>query len=120
MTLAQELTELLNTEIAVMMNDGQGYRGILVRFDNDVLVLETVYETSTTDVDWIESKEETRTATIKGYVPWRRITLPRVIIRIPMVLRIWPWMPLSARPEPGAEPGKAKVKITKEKKVKKA
>ena len=115
MSLVEELTELKDTEIAVMMNDGNGYRGRLARFDQEIMVLEEVYETSTTDVDWIETKEAEKITTVKGYVPWRRITLPRVIIRIPMILRIWPWQPMV----PAAGSAKHKVKITKEKKVKK-
>ena len=91
MLIEEELKGLLNTEIAITMSDGQAYRGYLHRFDADVMVLENVYETSTQEVDWVESKESRGQTSIKGYVPWRRITLPKLIVRVPMVLRIWPW-----------------------------
>jgi len=46
MLLSQELTELLHNEIAVIMNDGMAYRGQLERFDNEVIVLTQVFETT--------------------------------------------------------------------------
>ena len=79
------------------MNDGHAYRGRLIRYDNDILVLENIYETSNQEIEWVESKnsddEKVRT---KGYLPWRKVTLPEVIIRLSMVLRIWPWNPEQA------------------------
>lgn len=93
MTLVDELKELENTEIAVVMNDGQAYRGVLKDFDKDIIVLVNILESSNEDVDWIEGKEKKEKPTIKGYIHWRRITLPRVIIRCDMLLRIWPWQP---------------------------
>ncbi len=97
MLLSQELKELLHTEVAVIMNDGMAYRGTLEKFDKELLVLSDIYETSNQEIDWIESDAPQRTqeASIRGYVPWRRITLPRLIIRLSMVLRIWPWAPHS-------------------------
>ncbi len=75
------------------MNDGQAYRGILKNFDKEVLILENIFETSNEDVDWVETKGQKKGPSIKGYMHWRRITLPKVIIRNQMVLRIWPWAP---------------------------
>ena len=92
MLLEQELEELLKKEIAIIMNDGQAYRGILTRFDSDILVLESVYETANDEIDWVEVSEgKKKNTAIKGYIPWRKVTLPRLIVRMPMVLRIWPW-----------------------------
>lgn len=101
MLLSQELTDLLHSEIAVIMNDGMAYRGLLEKFDNEVIVLTNVYETSNQEIDWVESEaaKESGSGTIRGYVPWRRITLPRLIIRIQMVLRIWPWSPHNLAPK---------------------
>ena len=92
MTLVDELKPLKGTEIAVVMNDGQAYRGVLENFDADCLVMIKLLETSNEDVDWVEAKQKSG-ASIKGYMHWRRITLPRLIVRNEMVLRIWPWQP---------------------------
>ena len=111
MSLTDEMTELLHTEIALIMNDGQAYRGILEKFDKDTIVLENVYETSNEEIDWVESENKKgHNTTIRGYVPWRRVTLPKLIARTEMVLRIWPWSVDSS--------GKKKTQ-TKEKKSKK-
>jgi len=91
MLLEQELEQLIKKEIAVIMNDGQAYRGKLTRFDHDIIVLEEVYETSNDDIDWVEVTEGKKATAIKGYIPWRRVTLPKLIVRTQMVLRIWPW-----------------------------
>lgn len=91
MLLEQELEQLIKKEIAVIMNDGQAYRGKLTRFDSEIIVLEEVYETSNDDIDWVEVTEGKKATAIKGYIPWRRVTLPKLIVRVPMVLRIWPW-----------------------------
>jgi small nuclear ribonucleoprotein (snRNP)-like protein len=93
MTFVQELEELVNSEVAVIMNDGQAYRGILSKFDDEVVVLERVYETSNDEIDWVESGGKKGTpANIKGYIPWRRVTLPKLIARTDMILRVWPWV----------------------------
>jgi small nuclear ribonucleoprotein (snRNP)-like protein len=91
MLLEQELEELIKKEIAIIMNDGQAYRGILTRFDNEIIVLEQVYETSNDEIDWVEVSDGKKQTSIKGYIPWRRVTLPKLIVRLQMVLRIWPW-----------------------------
>ena len=94
MLLQTELAELLHKEIAVIMADGNAYRGKLKKFDEDILILEEIFETSTHEIDWIETDDGSgKPVTIKGFVPWRRVTLPRLIIRTEMVLRIWPWRP---------------------------
>ena len=93
MSFTTELEELLNNEIAIIMNDGQAYRGILTKFDEDVIVLERVYETNNEEIDWVESGGRKGNPTnIKGYIPWRRVTLPKLIARNEMILRIWPWV----------------------------
>lgn len=97
MLLEKELDALLNKEIAIIMNDGQAYRGKLARFDSEIIVLEEVYETSNDEIDWVEVSEGKKAASIKGYIPWRRVTLPRLIVRVPMILRIWPWAAAKAK-----------------------
>ncbi len=93
MSFTTELEELINEEIAIIMNDGQAYRGILSKFDKDVIVLEKVYETNNEEIDWVESGAKKGTpSNIKGYIPWRRVTLPKLIARNDMILRVWPWI----------------------------
>lgn len=97
----QELTELLDTEIAVVVSDGMAFRGILKKFDHEILILREVYETNNIEVDWIELKgEKGQPRTVKGYIPWRRVTIPEVIIRIPTVMRVWPWKPMDIEYKP--------------------
>jgi small nuclear ribonucleoprotein (snRNP)-like protein len=94
MTLVDELNELKDTEIAVVMNDGQAYRGKLEAHDKDTIIMVNILETSNVDVDWVETKGKKKEGhTIKGYMHWRRITLPKLIIRTHLVLRVWPWQP---------------------------
>lgn len=97
MTLTDELTDLLKSEIAVVMGDGMAHLGNLSKFDRDILILENVFEAFSQEVDWVETASG-----VKGYMYWRRVNLPRVIIRTEMILRIWPWKPqdLTKRPKP--------------------
>jgi small nuclear ribonucleoprotein (snRNP)-like protein len=96
MLLDKELSNLVNSEIAVIMNDGSGYRGKLIKCDRDIIVLENIYETSNQEIEWVEAKAgNDKKPKAKGYLAWRKVTLPQVIIRVPMVLRIWPWTPIS-------------------------
>ena len=98
MLLQQELTELLHQEIAVIMSDGNAYRGKLKKFDNEVVILVDIYETSTHEIDWVETEgNKSKPVTIKGFVPWRKVTLPRLIVKMDQVLRIWPWAPGSPK-----------------------
>jgi len=93
MSFTKELEELINCEIAIIMNDGQAYRGTLAKFDEDVIVLEKVYETNNEEIDWVESGgKKSAPSNIKGYIPWRRVTLPKLIARNEMILRVWPWV----------------------------
>ncbi len=109
MLIQQELTELLHQEIAVIMSDGNAYRGTLKKFDGEIIILSEIYETSTHEIDWVETEgKREKPVTIKGFVPWRKITLPRLIIRMNEVLRIWPWIP-------GTPKGQAKKKKKKKK-----
>ena len=94
MLLQTEMTDLLHSEIAVIMADGNAYRGTLKKFDQEILILTEIYETSTHEIDWVETDGGGgKPVAIKGFVPWRRVTLPKLLIRMDMVLRIWPWKP---------------------------
>jgi small nuclear ribonucleoprotein (snRNP)-like protein len=93
MGLRQDLDPYLNKELIVAMMDGLAYRGKLQKYDKETIVLTSVYETSTREVNWEQDAGETQ----KGYASWRKVLLPKVIIRIPMVMRIWPWQPSAER-----------------------
>jgi len=78
-TFIEELQSLVGKEIVVIMVDGRGYRGVLDTADKDIAVLSNVYETQNQEVDE------------KGYMFWRKVLHAQVYIRIPMVMRVWPW-----------------------------
>lgn len=93
MSFVKEMENLGDSEIAIIMNDGQAYRGILEAYDKDVIVLKNVYETNNEEIDWVESGgKKGAPSNIKGYIPWRRVTLPKLIARTDMILRVWPWV----------------------------
>lgn len=94
MTLSDELKNLVDNEIAIVMNDGMTYRGILKNFDEETIVMEQVFEASRGQIDWIKTSDGNNSGpTLKGYLHWRKITLPKLYARTDRVLRIWPWMP---------------------------
>ena len=114
MLLQNELSNLVNEEIAVIMADGNAYRGKLKTFDSEILILEDIYETSTHEIDWVETDENGKSVSIKGFVPWRKVTLPKLIVRMDMVLRIWPWKPgTDATKKTATKPTKKAKKTTK-------
>lgn len=94
MALTDELEKLVNKEIAIVMNDGMTYRGNLVNYDTETIVMENVFEASRGQIDWIKSSnaQEGGGTTLKGYLYWRKITLPKLYARTERVLRIWPWI----------------------------
>lgn len=79
MTLSEELKEFVGNDIVVIMRDGRGYRGNLSQYDDDVLVLKDVYETLNQEVDE------------RGFMFWRKVLHSKLLVRVPMIMRIWPW-----------------------------
>ncbi len=79
MSLMTELAEFKEKDLVVIMADGRGYRGRLLRYDDEILVLKDVYETANQDVDE------------RGFMFWRRVLHSKVILRVPQVMRLWPW-----------------------------
>ena len=94
MPLTDELEKIRESDIAIVMNDGMTYRGKLVDFDSETLIMENVYEASQNQVDWIKSCDgnEGGSSTLRGYMTWRRITLPKLLARTDKILRVWPWV----------------------------
>jgi len=79
MTFIEEVQNLVGKEIVIIMVDGRGYRGILDKADRDIAVLSSVFETQNQEVDE------------RGYMFWRKVLHEQVYIRVPMVMRVWPW-----------------------------
>ena len=79
MTFIEEMTNLQGSEIVIIMVDGRGYRGVLDSVDAEVVVLSSVYETQNQEVDE------------RGYMFWRKVLHSRVFLRVPMIMRVWPW-----------------------------
>jgi small nuclear ribonucleoprotein (snRNP)-like protein len=79
MTLKEVLGANRDKQMIVIMKDGRGFRGKLLRFDDEVIVLKEVFETLNQDVDE------------KGYMFWRRVLHSHLVINSEHVIRIWPW-----------------------------
>jgi small nuclear ribonucleoprotein (snRNP)-like protein len=79
MSLKELLASQKEKEIIIIMKDGRGFRGKLLRFDDTVIVLKEVFETQNQNVDE------------KGYMFWRRVLHSKLVINPEHVTRIWPW-----------------------------
>ncbi len=79
MTFIDEMRNLQGSEIVIIMVDGRGYRGVLESVDAEVVVLTSVYETQNQEVDE------------RGYMFWRKVLHSKVFLRVPMIMRVWPW-----------------------------
>lgn len=95
MILTHKLSNMIGSEIVVVMSDGNCYKGNLAEFDGEVIVLHDIAETTTKEIEWeTPLKDKIRKkGEVKGYIVWRRIALPEVVILVDKVLRIWPWKP---------------------------
>jgi small nuclear ribonucleoprotein (snRNP)-like protein len=96
--LKKEFKNLLNKEIVVVMNDGRAFKGALIKFDKDVVVLRNVLEAKAENPVWKESTASTRILgkqEVKGTIIGDTdvVKLDEVILRIEMVSRIWKWIP---------------------------
>lgn len=96
--LKREFKNLLNKEMVVVMNDGRAFKGMLIKFDKDVVVLRNVLEAKAENPVWRESTASTRILgkqEVKGTVIGDTdvVKLDEVILRVQMVSRIWRWIP---------------------------
>ena len=102
MTLLQnKLTTLTGQEIVVVMADNRAFRGILVEFDADTLVLRNVVEALPNNASgWEEPTSST--GIVHKVVTWNGVfshedtsaevvKLKDVMIRTSGILRIWEW-----------------------------
>lgn len=81
-----KLMELKDSKIVVVTTDGMAFRGVLVDLSEDMIVLHDIAETTNQEIEWVEEE-----SVKKGYVIWRKVELPEVIIKMDAVSRIWPW-----------------------------
>ena len=88
MTLLEKLEDFIGHPIAIVMEDGYSYKGILKEYDVDIIILTDVEETTNSDVGW---KEMLKDKHDPNFILWRKVGLPEVIIRIDKVMRVWPW-----------------------------
>lgn len=79
MTFIDELKNFEGKEIVIIMVDGRGYRGVLDMADEEVAVVSSVFETQNQEVDE------------RGYMFWRKVLHSKVFLRVPMIMRVWPW-----------------------------
>lgn len=99
--LQKRLQELMNKEILVIMEDGKGFKGKLVEYDDEYIVLREVIEGSIDELKWrapmlalpITEKNAGLGGITVGDSGSRLVKLNEVIIRISMILRIWLWTP---------------------------
>jgi len=96
MKLRQKLDEYRGCEIAVIMIDGRCFKGTLVDFDDRILILTGVAETTNEEIDWTikESMAGSETPTLE----WHQVALPESILLIDHILRIWPWRGAEEKP----------------------
>lgn len=96
--LKREFKNLLGKEMVVVMNDGRAFKGVLIKFDKDVVVLRNVLEAKAENPVWKESIVTTRILgkqEVKGTVIGDTdvVKLDEVLLRVQMISRIWAWTP---------------------------
>lgn len=107
--LQKKLKELMQKEVLIVMEDGRGFKGRLVEFDEEYIVLRDVIESSTVELRWRvplvalpPSEKDTKLGEggiMVGDTGSKLVKLNEVIIRIPMILRIWTWTPEKVKEE---------------------
>ena len=80
------MKDLVGTRVAIIMTDGACFRGTVRAADEGVIILEAVEETSVKDVKWEECEGGEM-----GYHHWVQVDLPKVVLNVKQISRIWPW-----------------------------
>jgi len=92
--LNEHLNGLVDKEVFVVQTDGRGFKGVLREYDEDILVLDDVVETSTRELTWRrpvvaiphsdrgDGKEESYVAILR-----------ELVIKMDHIMRIWTWSP---------------------------
>lgn len=101
----KRLAEVLERDLLVVQTDGRAFRGRLVEFDKDFLMLHDCLETSTKDVRWkqvVVPLPPSDSMKVTRYEPGgvsygekdsKVAVLKKVMINITQVQRIWLWDP---------------------------
>jgi small nuclear ribonucleoprotein (snRNP)-like protein len=100
--LEDHLKNMVGKDIVVVMVDGQAFKGKLMSYDGECIVLDNVMEARATDARW---REALVTVPITGYeaeagggimigdTGTSMLKLTTVIIRISHITRVWIWAP---------------------------
>lgn len=90
--LEKRLKELKGKKILVVMDDSMAFKGKLLDFDKDTVILRDIYETVADEIYWqeIESDKGDVNDERYGFIHWTKINLEEVYIRVEHVSRIWP------------------------------
>lgn len=100
--LEEHLKGMVGKDIVVVMIDGQAFKGKLVSYDTESLVLDNVMEARATDARWREalvtmpitgSEAEAAGGIMLGDTGTSMLKLTTVIVRIPHITRVWVWAP---------------------------
>lgn len=107
--LQKRLKELLQKEMLIVMEDGRGFKGKLVEYDDEYIVLKDVIESSTVELRWRvplvalppseKGTDLDKEGLTIGDTGSKLVKLREVMIRIPMILRIWTWTPEKVKEE---------------------
>lgn len=98
------LNKFMNKEILIVQVDGNAFKGRLVEFDDNMLVMENVVQTSTKQRNWFRvtvavprsdgmSHDKLIGGTIVGDTESQLLELTTAIISISQTMRVWLWTP---------------------------
>jgi small nuclear ribonucleoprotein (snRNP)-like protein len=103
--IEERLKEVIDHEILVVQTDGKAFKGILVEFDKDFIMLHNCLETTTRDVKWksvvVPVPTDDKAKAVKheeggysyGETEKKVAILRKVMINLNQVQRIWLWDP---------------------------
>lgn len=111
MTLIEmRLREVVDHDLLVVQTDGKAFKGRLVEFDNNFLLLHDCLETSTKDVQWKSvmvpmptPKDDVQRSEEGGMTYGEKekkvARLNKVMINVEHIMRIWLWDPEEYSPK---------------------
>ncbi len=86
MGMEQVLRNMVGKKVAVVMDDGKYFRGVVVEVSPKHITLKDVEETDEKEVEW----EETEGGTYGIHI-WHKVNLPEVYMNMSHVSRVWVW-----------------------------
>jgi small nuclear ribonucleoprotein (snRNP)-like protein len=111
MSLIQHrLKEVMDQQILIVQTDGKAFKGKLVEFDDNFILLHDCLETGTKDVKWrsvmvpIPSPKDKAIRSEEGGITYgerekKVAVLRKVMINIQQVMRMWLWDPEEYSPK---------------------